>query len=104
MDSEKKEFARWWLWVLLLVVLSALVFGGLHYAGVLGHTVVEREVFENSYQRSAGTKQQIATFEAELARLRARLNNPNLSEGTRAEIEAQIAAIEIQLDAARRRQ
>lgn len=104
MNEEKMVFGSWWLWVLGLVIVTAIALGGLHYAGVLGQTVVERRVFENSYQRSAGLEQQIATYEAELARLRARLNNPNLDEGTRAEIQAQIAAIEIQLDAARRRQ
>lgn len=101
MDPEKKEFGGWWMWVLGLIVVSALVFGGLRYAGVWTDTVVEREVYEQSYQRQEAVKSQIATFEAQKVELEGRLLNPNLDEGTRANIQAQISSINVQLRAAK---
>jgi len=104
MDQEKKEFAKWWLWVLLLLVTTIPVFTALNYAGVFGKTFVERKVFEQSYQRSEGLKTQVATYEAQIVELEAQLKNPNLDEGTRANINAQLSAIRIQLRTARSKQ
>ena len=103
-DPEKKEFGSWWMWVLGLVVVSIIVLTALNYAGVIGKTVVEREVFRNSYQYSAGKEQQIATYEAQLAELNSKLSNSQLDATTRANIEAQVSSIRIQLSTARRTQ
>lgn len=103
MDAEKREVGGWWMWILGLVVVTVLVFTGLSYAGIIGRTVVEREVFDESYQKVAGDEQRIATFEAQKAEIEGRLNNPELDETTRANLEAQLSAINIQLDAANRR-
>ena len=102
LDPEKRELGQWWMWVLLLLVITFIVFGALNYLGIIGQTHVEREVFRNSFQYSEGQKQRIATFEAQLAKLKADLLNPKLDEGDKANINAQIAAIQIQLDAAKR--
>lgn len=96
-SKEKKEFTKWWIWLLFLIVASGAIFVFLSYAGIFGKTVVERKVFENSYQYSAGKKQQIATYEAQLAELSSKLINSNLDENTRSNIEAQMSAIRIQL-------
>ena len=93
--SEKTEFAGWWMWVLLLVVISAPVLGILNYAGMIGRTVVEREVFERSYQYTAAVAAQIALYEAQLAELAAMPETPGL--------RAQKAGIRIRLNTARRR-
>lgn len=101
MDREKKEFGGWWMWILTLSVLTIMVLTGLSYMGVLGKTVVERKVFEQSYQYSAGQQQKIATFQAQMAELERQLANPELDGQTRTNLEAQAASIRIQLNSAR---
>ena len=96
MDKDKKEFGKWWVWVLMLVVLTVVVGAGLRFAGVFG----ERKVFENSYQYKAARRSEIATYEAQLAEI-ARKMTSNLDEETRANYEAQAAAIRIQLRVAK---
>ena len=103
-DGEKRAFGAWWIWILVLVVIAAVVFGGLRYAGIIGTTVVEREVFKRSYQRTEGLKSQIATYEAQLAQLRIKLSDPNLEPGVKRSLQAQKAGIEIQLASARSQQ
>jgi hypothetical protein len=102
MDSEKKEFGKWWLWVLGLLVVSGVVFGLLRAGGLIGGTILERKVFENSYQYQAGNDARIDVFEAQLEELDRQLANPELDETQRANLEAQAAGIRIQLNAARR--
>lgn len=101
MDQEKKEVGGWWMWILMLTVVSIIVFTGLSYFGIIGKTIVERKVFENSYQYTAGQRQMIATYEAQLAELNTKLANPELDATTRSNMEGQVSAIRIQLAAAR---
>jgi hypothetical protein len=103
-DREKREFGAWWLWVLLLVVITVPVFFGLRSAGILTRTIVEREVFEHSFQYSEARKVEIATYEASLAELQALLDSGTLTEEMAAGVAAQMAAIRIQLRVARSRQ
>lgn len=103
-DLGKRIFGAWWMWVLGLIVVSIIVLSILDYAGVFTRTVVERKVFEESFQYSEARKVEIATYEAQLAELEKKLSNPELDAGTRNEIEAQMSAIRIQLNTARRRQ
>lgn len=95
--SEKTQFAGWWLWVLLLLAISAIAFTGLSYFGVVGRTIIEREVFEQSYQRQAGDAAKLATFRAQAASIRTQLNRSDLSASQRADFEAQMSAINIQI-------
>jgi len=95
MEAEKKYFAGWWFWILLIMVVSVVIFTALNYAGVIGKTFVERKVFENSYQKHEADKTASTVYSAQLAQLRAKLNNPNLGEGSKIEIKAQIDAITI---------
>lgn len=99
MEQEKKYFASWWFWILLLIVASVLVFGGLRIVGVIG----ERVIFEQSFQYKEARKTEIATFEAQLAEINRKLNSTSLDENTRVNLEAQAAAIRIQLSVARRK-
>ena len=96
MNSERKEFGKWWLWVGLLLVLTIAVGFGLKVFGVFG----ERVVFEQSYQYKEARKTEIATFEAQLAEINRQLAG-NISADLRRNLEAQKAAIQIQLRVAR---
>lgn len=93
MEGEKKYIGGWWVWIVLLLIGTGIVFTGLRYVGILGKTVVERKVFENSYQKSESDKTASTVYTAELAMLRRKLNNPEISAATRNEIQAQIDAI-----------
>ena len=54
MDQEKKEIGKWWLWILLLIAITIIMFTVLDTVGFFTKTVVERKVFENSYQYKKG--------------------------------------------------
>ena len=110
--DETREIIRdgnWTFWqifplaVLAIVATSAVGFM-LNSAGLFGRTVVEREVFEASYQRQSGLKAQIATDEANLAEIERKLANPNLDADTRYNLEAQASAARSRIDATRRMQ
>ncbi len=101
MDSEKKEYGAWWVWILTLTVLSIIVFTGLSYLGVVGGTIVERKVFENSFQYSEARKTEIATYEAQISEIEGQLTNSQLEEGTRINLKAQLSSINILLKVAR---
>lgn len=95
MKSEKKYFGGWWMWVVLLMVITSVIFFVLNSFGIIGTTIVERKVFENSYQKHEADKTALTIFDAQLAQLRAKLNNPSLDANTKAEIRAQIDSITI---------
>lgn len=82
------------------IVLSALGFG-IHSLGMIGRTAVEREVFEQSYQRSAAIRARIATDEATLAEIERQLANPSLESAARARLEAQAAAARVRIATAK---
>ncbi len=86
---------------LMIVIFLTLLGFGLNSLGLFGRTVVERKVFENSFQYSEARKSEIAMFEAQLTEISHKLSNGNLSEGTRINLEAQASALRIQLSVAR---
>lgn len=87
----------------LSAVVVAVTFS-LQSLGLIGCTIVERKVFENSYQRSEGLKSSIALDEATLAEIYAKLEIPGLDDNTRANLEAQAAAARIRINTAKRMQ
>lgn len=93
-DTEKRAFGAWWLWVLLLVIVTGVVAMGLRVAGV----ATERVIFENSYQKSAGDTARLNTMRAELVAIEARLRSGNLDEVQRSDLEAQAAGVRFQLN------
>jgi len=101
--------ARWTFWkflplfVVIVVILAGFGFG-LKSLGIFGSTVVERKVFENSYQRSEALISQIAVGEAQLVEIEGQLRNPNLDENTRFNLQAQKSAINVRLTTARSKQ
>lgn len=95
MDSEKKYFTSWWFWILFLVVITTLIVTALSYLGIIGQTIVERKVFEQSYQKKEADKDALATYDAQISILRRRLRAQNITDEQRAEIQAQIDALNI---------
>jgi len=100
------KIVRWTFWRILgMVIIAVVVLGGLGFAldslGLFGRTVVERKVFENSYQRQASLKSRIATDEAVLAEIERKLADPNLGADTRRNLEAQAAAARIRIRTAK---
>lgn len=100
--AERREGTRWWAWGLGLLVVTIAVLALLNYAGIIGRTVVERKVFESSYQRTESMKAREALFEAQISQLEARLNNPNLTHSERNDIESSLATLRVQLETTRR--
>lgn len=98
MEAEKKYFAGWWLWILLLIVVSFPVLFGMRSCGLIGGTILERKVFENSYQYTEARKTEMLTYQAQLAEIEGKLLNPDLDPSTRTNLEAQASAIRIQLN------
>lgn len=102
MEKEKKEFGKWWMWVLALTVVTVLIFTAMSYAGIFGKTVIERKVFENSYQYHAGQEARMNILEAQLEEINRQLTNTELDQTSRTDLESKAAAIRIQLSAARK--
>jgi len=90
------------LFLVVAIVLSGVGFA-LNSLGVFGETVVERKVFEQSYQRREALKAQIANDEAVLEEIERKLKNPKLDEDIRYNLEAQASAARIRIKTARRK-
>ncbi|MCF6205308.1 MAG: hypothetical protein L3J47_00245 [Sulfurovum sp.] len=110
--KEANEFRRKDRWTMCkflpltitaVVILFAVGFG-VRAIGAYGNTVVERKVFENSYQRSESLKAQIAIDEATLTEITHLLTNPNLAANSRSNLEAQASAARIRLATTKRKQ
>lgn len=95
MEAEKKYFGGWFVWIFFLLLVAGIVTSLVNGAGLFGKTWLERKVFETSYQKKEADKTALTTYQAELAMLRGKLNNPSIDTGTRAEIQAQIDSIQI---------
>ena len=95
-DNDKKEFGGWWIFMVALVVGTVIVFAVLNATGKIGNTIVERKVFENSYQRSESMKAREAAYRAQLAAVNARIQT--LPIGTYSpDLQAQKAMLETQI-------
>jgi len=95
MDEEKKYLGKWWVWILVLLIFTAVVFTCLDYVGIIGRTVVERKVFEQSYQKRASDEDALSTYDSQISILQRRLRKEGLTQDEREEIQAQIDAITI---------
>lgn len=104
-NAELKEARResWpWFWM----ILAMLIIGGavLTFTGAGGkffNKFVERKVLETSHQYVEGNKERVAILNASRAKAQALLSNPNLTAGERANLNANLATIDVQLAAAR---
>ncbi len=94
-DSEKKFLGNWWVWITFLIIVSSMAFGVLRYAGIVGTTIVERVVFENSYQKTAADKKAKNIYSAQLAEIEYRLSG-ELDDNVRTDLEAQASMLRVQ--------
>jgi hypothetical protein len=97
---------RWTIFRFLpIFVFILLILGGVGFmlssAGVIGRTIVEREVFEQSYQRSTALQERVAVDVASLTEIERQLLNPNLDANTRFNLEAQASAARVRIQTAR---
>ena len=104
MEEDKKYFGTWWVWVVVLMIATGILFTGLNYLGIIGKTVVEREVFKRSFQYTEARATAIATYEAQLAEINRKLTGSNIDENTHNNLEAQAASIRIRLANERNKQ
>ena len=95
-DTEKKEFGKWYIFLGVLVVGTVIVFTTLGYFGKVTGTIVERKVFENSYQKVAGDNARTKTYRAQLAQIDYKLSQ-DIDEDLRQELESQRAMLKVQL-------
>ena len=110
--KEMNQVAKdtsWTFWrflpiTIVIIGILALLGFGLRSAGLFGDTIVERKVFENSYQRSEALKSQIAGDEAVLVEIERKLSNTTLDENTRTNLEAQASAARIRIATAKSKQ
>lgn len=107
--SEAAREARWTFWrflplFLIVVVVIGVIGFGARSLGLIGRTVVERKVFEQSYQRSEALAASIANDEAVLSEIERQLSNPNLDADTRFNLEAQASAARVRLNTTKARQ
>lgn len=99
MGNERKEFGKWWMWILGLLVVSIIVLSITGYAGKVTNTIVERKVFEESYQKKAGDLSRLNTYRAQLAQVNSLLmteNDPDIIsnlKSQRAMLLVQISSI-----------
>jgi hypothetical protein len=104
--SEVAREARWTflrflpLFLLVVVILGGLGFGA-RSLGLFGRTVVERKVFEHSYQRQASLDARIANDQAVLTEIERKLSSLNLDANTRVNLEAQASAARVRIATAR---
>jgi len=106
-SKEEKEAKRIFWKIFMMIVVAVVVLSVLSFAikslFFVGETVVERKVFENSYQRQESLKSEIAINEAALIEINGKLSNPNLDADTRFNLEAQASAARVRIATAQRK-
>ncbi|MBC8395880.1 MAG: hypothetical protein H8E16_02125 [Flavobacteriales bacterium] len=71
--EEKKIITSWWFYFLGLILITIIVGSFMKYFGMIGKTVVERVVFENSYQRSETMKSREIGYLVQLSQVNSML-------------------------------
>lgn len=71
--EEKKIITSWWFYFLGLILITIIFGSFMKYFGMIGKTVVERVVFENSYQRSETMKSREMGYLVQLSQVNSML-------------------------------
>lgn len=99
--EEKKDISSWMRYGLMwFIVIMAICFA-LNAMGILGTTIWKRKVFVESHQYQESRKTEVGTYNATLAEIERQLQNPELTEKERADLEGQAASTRIMLNVAR---
>jgi hypothetical protein len=85
------------MYILGLIVVSVVVLSMTGYLGKITGTAVEREVFEQSYQRSASLNSRMAAYQAQLAQINSKLMTETDTEIVNG-LKAQKAMLEVQIN------
>lgn len=100
--NEKKEVASeasfFWFLGMSFLVLSFPILWGLNALGLWGNTVVERKVFESSYQYQSGQASKQQTLRAQLAEIESVLEDPEINSVTKRNLRAKAKGIRILLN------
>lgn len=95
LSTERKEYSLWWILIVGLMAASIPVFFVLNSLGIVGETIVEREVFKRSYQYEAAQDSRNSTIAAQMAEIEGLLADPKLDSNRRTELEAKRRALRI---------
>jgi len=98
MNEERKEFVKWSMLALFVTVITLIVFAALSYSGKYTGTVVERKVFEQSYQKQAGDDARMRAYRAQLAMINNKIYTET-DEQILNDLRAQKAMLEVQINA-----
>ncbi len=101
MREEKKFLNSWFRWGIFWLIILTILGTGASYLGLFGRTVVERKVFENSFQYSETQKTRIASYEAQLAEINHQLNDTTLTDSERKNLKTTAAGLRVQLNTAK---
>ena len=85
----------------IVIFIAAIIIGGIATCNKVGSTVVERKIYENSYQRTASIKEEILSLSVELENINRDLSNPTLSEFDRSNLESQKRSLENRIQIAK---
>lgn len=99
--GEKMEATGWWVWGLVLTLLTVVLFMGVRWVMAPAEKMVERKVLLESHQYKESKNQRIWTMEAQLAEIDATIARED-DEDVISNLEIQRSAISVQLSAARR--
>ena len=69
MDQDKKDLGKWWVWILLVILITVGVFAALKPAGMWW----ERQVMLQSHQYKEARATENMTFKVQLAEIEQRL-------------------------------
>lgn len=97
--DDSMKILIWFIPIIVSIIVFYALFFGLGSFGKLGSTMVERKVFEQSYQRNEALNSALSTFQAQLTEIDKQLLNPNLDPNTKYNLEAQRSAINVRINA-----
>ncbi|WP_298752071.1 hypothetical protein [uncultured Arcobacter sp.] len=93
--EEKREGWAIWRYGIGILIVTIIIFSVLGYLGMFGQTIVERKIYENSYQYSEARKDAVYTYKAQIAEIERQLRNPEIDGTTRTNLESQLSGIRI---------